>query len=188
MHLVDVQPRLSLLHPGRRRSGRGRRTAARCSRSGEVGRDEAFVGMSSVTARVTAYRLGLATAPRAPSTGSAPRRDLVAPPRVVTERRRATSHDGTEVPYFLVRRADLTEDGPRPTLLWGYGGFDKPMLATTARVWLGWLAAGGVLAIANLRGGGEFGTAWHDGGRLRAQAERLRRLHRGRPTTWSRRA
>jgi prolyl oligopeptidase len=85
---------------------------------------------------------------------------------VVTERRRATSTDGTEVPYFLVRRADVPLDAPRPTLLYGYGGFDIPELATFRPVFAGWLAAGGVLVIANLRGGGEFGAAWHDAGRL----------------------
>ncbi len=57
-------------------------------------------------------------------------------------------------------------DAPRPTLLYGYGGFDIPELATFRPIFAGWLAAGGVLAIANLRGGGEFGAAWHDAGRL----------------------
>jgi prolyl oligopeptidase len=51
-------------------------------------------------------------------------------------------------------------------MLWGYGGFNIPELATYRPVFVGWLAAGGVLAIANLRGGGEFGAAWHEGGRL----------------------
>ncbi len=85
---------------------------------------------------------------------------------VASERRRATSADGTEVPYFLLRRADLPLDGPRPTLLYGYGGFDIPISPTSGRSFAGWLAAGGVLAIANLRGGGEYGAAWHDAGRL----------------------
>ena len=70
------------------------------------------------------------------------------------------------MPYFLVRRADVVLDEPRPTLLWGYGGFNIPELAKYRPEWLGWLAAGGVLAVANLRGGGEYGSAWHDGGRL----------------------
>jgi prolyl oligopeptidase len=84
----------------------------------------------------------------------------------VTTRRRATSADGTEVPYFLVRREDQPADRPAPTLLYGYGGFGIPELATYRPIFAGWLAAGGVVAIANLRGGGEFGTAWHDAGRL----------------------
>ncbi|MGZ8744512.1 MAG: prolyl oligopeptidase family serine peptidase, partial [Nocardioides sp.] len=56
--------------------------------------------------------------------------------------------------------------GPRPTLLYGYGGFNVPVLADFRPVFAGWLAAGGVLAIANLRGGSEYGGGWHDGGRL----------------------
>ncbi|HEX3198896.1 MAG TPA: prolyl oligopeptidase family serine peptidase, partial [Propionibacteriaceae bacterium] len=55
---------------------------------------------------------------------------------------------------------------PQPTLLYGYGGFKIPVLADYRPGWSGWLAAGGLLAIANLRGGGEFGTAWYEAGRL----------------------
>jgi prolyl oligopeptidase len=60
--------------------------------------------------------------------------------------------------------ADLSR--PQPTLLWGYGGFKIPIFADYRAGWSGWLAAGGLLAIANLRGGGEFGTEWYDAGRL----------------------
>jgi prolyl oligopeptidase len=77
-----------------------------------------------------------------------------------------TSKDGTRVPMFLVCRADVTPDGSRPTLLYGYGGFDialTPAFAVSRHVWV---ERGGVLAIANLRGGGEYGKAWHDAGRL----------------------
>jgi prolyl oligopeptidase len=70
------------------------------------------------------------------------------------------------VPLFLVRRRDLRPTGDAPTLLYGYGGF-KVSLTPMFRVpWLVWLERGGVLAVANLRGGGEYGTAWHDAGRL----------------------
>ena len=75
--------------------------------------------------------------------------------------------DGTGVPYFLVRDAADPDGGPRPTPLWGYGGFGVPVLASYREIFVGWLAAGGVLAIANLHGGGEFGSEWHDAGRLR---------------------
>jgi prolyl oligopeptidase len=70
------------------------------------------------------------------------------------------------VPYFLIRRSDLDLDAPRPTLLYGYGGFNIPVLADFRATFAGWLAAGGVLAVANLRGGSEFGATWHDAGRL----------------------
>jgi prolyl oligopeptidase len=74
----------------------------------------------------------------------------------------ATSADGTQVPYFLVARQDLAMDGSHPTLLNGYGGFEIAKLPVYSAGWgTAWLAHGGVLAVANIRGGGEFGPAWH---------------------------
>ncbi|CPR11703.1 peptidase [Mycobacterium bohemicum DSM 44277] len=72
----------------------------------------------------------------------------------------ATSDDGTAVPYFLVRPADAT--GPGPTMLYGYGGFETANTPAYGGV-LGrlWLARGGTYALANIRGGGEYGPGWH---------------------------
>ena len=70
------------------------------------------------------------------------------------------------MPYFLIAPADADRSRPQPTLLYGYGGFKIPVLADYRPGWPCWLAAGGLLAIANLRGGGEFGTAWYEAGRL----------------------
>ncbi len=84
-------------------------------------------------------------------------------PEVTVTRSRATSADGTQVPYFVIRPKN-GPDGPRPTLLYGYGGFYTPVLADYRPGWSGWLAAGGTLVIANLRGGGEFGIDWYEGG------------------------
>ncbi len=80
----------------------------------------------------------------------------------VAEQHFATSADGTRVPYFLVRPRDLPFDGTAPTLLYGYGGFEvsrKP--AYSGVLGTGWLARGGVYALANIRGGGEYGPRWH---------------------------
>ncbi len=74
----------------------------------------------------------------------------------------ATSKDGTKVPYFIVRRAGLKPDGTHPTILYGYGGFEisqTPYYSGTLGA--GWLERGGVWVVANIRGGGEFGPAWH---------------------------
>ncbi|MDR0184155.1 prolyl oligopeptidase family serine peptidase [Lysobacter arvi] len=80
----------------------------------------------------------------------------------VIEQHFATSRDGTRVPYFLVRPKDLKLDGTAPTLLYGYGGFEISLTpAYSGSVGKGWLEKGGVYAVANIRGGGEYGPRWH---------------------------
>lgn len=76
------------------------------------------------------------------------------------ERFLATSEDGTQVPYFVIRRTDLS--GPRPTILYGYGGFQitqKPAYAALRGKL--WVERGGTYVVAGIRGGGEYGPAWH---------------------------
>lgn len=78
------------------------------------------------------------------------------------EQLEATSADGTRIPYFLVRREDLQLDGSNPTLLYGYGGFEVSLESSySATTGIAWLERGGVYVQANIRGGGEFGPAWH---------------------------
>jgi prolyl oligopeptidase len=131
------------------------------------GDPEAFVGLSSITSTAHSHLI---------DTGSGAVTSLAAlvqlgpegfaAPEIVIERHRATSKDGTPVPYFLISPVDADRSRPQPTLLYGYGGFKVPVLADYRPGWPCWLAAGGLVVIANLRGGGEFGTAWYEGGRL----------------------
>ena len=81
---------------------------------------------------------------------------------IETQQLEATSKDGTKIPYFVVRPKGAKTDGTAPTLLYGYGGFEISEVPTYSGV-LGsaWLSRGGVYVLANIRGGGEFGPAWH---------------------------
>ena len=83
----------------------------------------------------------------------------------LVEQRFATSQDGTKVPYFVVRPKNLKFDGSAPTIMTAYGGFGVSItpnyLGSTGKIWL---ERGGVYVVANIRGGGEFGPAWHEAG------------------------
>jgi prolyl oligopeptidase len=74
------------------------------------------------------------------------------------------SKDGTRVPMFITQRRGIKLDGNHPTLLYGYGGFNIPQTPGFSVNRAAWLEMGGVLAVANLRGGGEYGEEWHQGG------------------------
>jgi prolyl oligopeptidase len=84
---------------------------------------------------------------------------------LVVEQLQATSTDGTKVPYFIVHRKDIKYDGSNPTVMTAYGGFQ---VSETPRyngiIGKLWLERGGIFVLANIRGGGEFGPAWHEAG------------------------
>ena len=74
----------------------------------------------------------------------------------------ATSTDGTKIPYFVVKRKELRNDGNNPTLLYGYGGFQVSLTPSySGTIGKAWLEKGGVYVVANIRGGGEYGPRWH---------------------------
>ncbi len=74
------------------------------------------------------------------------------------------SKDGTRVPMFLVHKKGLERNGQNPTLLYAYGGFNVAVTPNFSATFLGWMEMGGLLAVANLRGGSEYGEAWHQAG------------------------
>ena len=125
----------------------------------DEGSGECFLGVESFVRGSRAYRLDLATGLAEPLVLEAWKAPV---PDVVTERRSATSADGTTVPYFLLRPAGTGR--ALPTLLYGYGGYNHAITPVFKAAWPAWLAAGGALAVANLRGGGEFGREWHEAG------------------------
>jgi prolyl oligopeptidase len=83
----------------------------------------------------------------------------------MVEQFEATSSDGTRIPYFVVHPKSMALNGSNPTILYAYGGFNISLLphynAVNGKLWL---EHGGVFVVANIRGGGEFGPAWHDAG------------------------
>ena len=125
--------------------------------------DELFVGFSSYVVPPSVFRVDLRTGERA--LWRRVEAD-VDPGRYEVAQVRYPSADGTAISMFLVHRRDVPRDGSAPCYLTGYGGFNVSMTPAFARSYYLWLEAGGVVAVPNLRGGGEYGEAWHKGGML----------------------
>lgn len=130
---------------------------------GKPGDPETFYAFSSFAQPTTIYRLD--TVSGKSEVFEAPKLTFD-PKNFTVEQRFYKSKDGTSVPMFLVTKKGLDRSKGSPTLLYGYGGFNVSMTPAFSPTRLAWVDKGGVLAIANLRGGGEYGKAWHDAGRL----------------------
>jgi len=96
---------------------------------------------------------------------------------IVVEDCWVSSADGTRIPYHIVRRADRAPERPQPTLIYGYGGFNVPLLPQFPGPMGAFIAAGGVFVHAHLRGGGEFGLSWWHGGRQKNKRNGFRDLY-----------
>jgi prolyl oligopeptidase len=122
---------------------------------------ETFYTFSSFAVPPSIYRLDLIT-----RTSRLLRRAEVKfnPDDYVTEQVFFTSKDGTRVPMFLTYKKGTPRDGAQPTLLYGYGGFNIPLTPSFSVSRVAWMELGGTYAVANLRGGGEYGEAWHRAG------------------------
>jgi prolyl oligopeptidase len=119
---------------------------------------ETFLSYTDFSTPRTVLRLDTATGTLSPVAAGKP---AVAADRFVTRQVFYTSRDGTRVPMHIVHRKDLVLDGQQPTVLYGYGGFNVSLMPAYSAARMAWIEAGGVYAQANLRGGGEYGEAWH---------------------------
>ncbi|WP_375396868.1 prolyl oligopeptidase family protein [uncultured Sphingomonas sp.] len=128
---------------------------------GKADEAETFFAFTSYTTPSTIYRYDVASGQ---ATVWARPKVAFDPADYVVSQVFCPSKDKTAIPMFIVRRKDVT--GPAPTLLYAYGGFNISMTPAFSATRVAWLEQGGVLAVANIRGGGEYGKAWHDAGRL----------------------
>lgn len=134
--------------------------------SGRRSHREVFYAFTSYTDPTTIFRYDFTT-----GTTAAFRRPSVdfETARYETVQVFYPSKDGTRIPMFLTCRKGLVKDGQNPTYLYGYGGFNIPLTPGFSPAIAAWLEMGGIYAVANLRGGGEYGQAWYDAGRLQAK-------------------
>ena len=131
--------------------------------SGNADRTEAFLSYTSYNEPNSIYRIDLATGKRE----LWERPDVPVDPSLVEVKQVwYESKDGTKVSMFLIHRTGLELNGKNPTILYGYGGFNISMTPYFSATLFPWFEAGGVYAVANLRGGGEYGEAWHRAGML----------------------
>ncbi len=129
--------------------------------SGERKDDEMFYAFTSFLYPTTIFRYDFSTG--ATSVFKAPTIDFD-PSGYETKQVFYTSKDGTRVPMFITHRKGLALDGSNPTYLYGYGGFNISLTPSFSVAMLVWLEIGGVYAVPNLRGGGEYGEEWHQAG------------------------
>ena len=127
--------------------------------AGRFDRPELFYSFNSPTLPSTVYAYDAATNTSKPFN---PPRLTFDPSKFVTERVFYSSRDGTRVPMFITHRRDMVKDGSNPTMLYAYGGFAATMTPGFSAGVIAWIEQGGVYALANIRGGGEYGERWHE--------------------------
>ncbi|MEI7657670.1 MAG: prolyl oligopeptidase family serine peptidase [Phycisphaerae bacterium] len=126
---------------------------------------EAFLSFTSYNAPPSIFRVDLTKPEVGPELWERPVVP-VDPTSIEVRQEWYRSRDGTRVSMFIVHRKGLKLDGDNPTILYGYGGFKVSLTPSFSPALCSWFEDGGVYAVANIRGGGEYGQAWHEGGRL----------------------
>jgi prolyl oligopeptidase len=130
---------------------------------GRQGDDEMFYSFTSFLYPTTIYRFDLKS--RRNEVFRAPKVDFD-PSAYETKQVFYNSKDGTRVPMFITARKGIALDGSNPTLLYAYGGFNISITPAFSAANVAWLEMGGIYAVPNIRGGGEYGKEWHEGGML----------------------
>jgi prolyl oligopeptidase len=131
----------------------------------DLERHEAYLTFTSYNYPPSIFRVDMSKPTASPELWERP--DVpVDPTTVEVKQEWYKSKDGTKVSMFIVHKKGLVLDGSNPTLLYGYGGFNISMTPSFSAPLFSWFEDGGVYAVANLRGGGEYGDAWHEAGRL----------------------
>jgi prolyl oligopeptidase len=131
--------------------------------SGRPGDPETFYSFSSYNQPGAIYRFDSATGKSTPF--ALPKLSFD-PAQISIDQRFFASKDGTKVPMFIVHKKGLDLSKGAPTILYAYGGFNVPSLPGYSPTRMAWIQSGGVFVVANIRGGSEYGKAWHDAGRL----------------------
>jgi len=164
-YLVDVQSRLSLFGLDGRSQGDialpGTGTVADIG--GRQDSPEILYAFSSPLFPTSIFSYGARSKERTPFEAAAPPVDVS---QYETKQLFATSKDGTQVPLFLTARRGLALDGTHPTMMYGYGGFSISTLPAYRPDVPAWLELGGIWVTVNMRGGAEYGEAWHKAGHL----------------------
>ena len=158
VHAADGKPLREIALPG---------VGTASGFAGRWGDSETFYSYTSLITPADIYRLDLAS-----GESSLLQRPATAfdPAEFETRREFVTSRDGTRLPIFIAHRKGLARDGRNPTLLYGYGGFNVPTTPGYNITAATWMRMGGVWVSASIRGGGEYGRAWHEAGtRLKKQ-------------------
>lgn len=122
---------------------------------------EAFFNFSSFTQANTTYRFDIANNHLDIVESAQPHARF---DKMQTHQIHYQSNDGDDVSMFILKRNDVELDGSNPTILYGYGGFNIALTPEFNPNWIAWVEQGGILAVPNLRGGGEYGSDWHAAG------------------------
>lgn len=162
-YLIDVQSRVDLFHLDGSAAGEIKLpgTGTLAGISGREDTSLMFYGFTSPLYPTTAFSYDLKSHKTAPFEAPKPPVDVS---QYETVQRFAVSKDGTKVPYFMTSKKNLPRNGANPTMVYGYGGFSISTLPSYRPDVPAWLELGGVWVTANMRGGAEYGEAWHQAG------------------------